>query len=76
MPVKRSDAVGKRRGARGNARVERRTMDANVGHADRKPQRSYGNLDGWSSNLREVEMQVRQFRRTHPDCYRMTSWVT
>jgi len=62
MPVTGSDAVGKRRGARGNSRIERRTMDANVSYAERSLQRSRWSRESWSGNLREIEMQVRQLR--------------
>ena len=76
MPVKRSDAVGKRRGARRNSRVERRTVNANVGDADRSPQRGWWSDPGWPGTLREVEVQVGQLRGPHLDRYRMTSRVT
>ena len=76
MPVKGSDAVGKRRGARGNSRVERRPMNANIGDADRGPQRSCWSRAAQSSHLREVEVQKRQLRGTHLDRYGMTPWVT
>ena len=76
MPVKGSDAVGKRRGARGNSGVERRPMNANVGDADGRPQRSSWSHAAQSSHLREVEVQERQLRGTHLDCYGMTPWIT
>src|SRR5687768_12512653 len=76
MPVKRSDAVGKRRGARGNSGIERRPMDANVGDADGSPQRTCGSRAAQSSHLREVEVQGRRLRGTHLDGYGMKPWVT
>ena len=76
MPVRRSDAVGKRRGARGNSRVERRAVDANVGDANGRTQRSCWHHESWSRHLREGEMQVRQLCARHVDRHSMTAGVT